>query len=809
MEAATCSSRDGATASRAVPGLRGRSLRWRIHVTGAVIIAIFTVIIFTLLIPHFERERIQDREGKLKAVVALAASLVDFHAKSVRKRAWSPAPSMPRTVQEAKASVIRDLREARYDKTEVLFILDGEGNMVMHPLKPELEGKNLMEVTDPAGVRVFRDLVINAQRDGEAVVRYSWQSKYSPVILEPQMTYARYDWEWDWVICSSLYTQDINDAVATIRVRSALYVLLTALAAGALLIVIIHVGVSKPLDRLKSGILELHEGNLDYRITVRSEDEIGYISKEFNLMVAALKESRDSIVKSEAKYRDLTNLLPDVIYEADADLRLTYLNDAGFALSGYSREDFARGLGVRDLVGPGDFARLAATMKDRDNPRFVALHKVLKKGGGSFYGENSATAVFDGDRVVALLGSIRDVTDKQRFEEHLLQTQKMETIGTLAGGLAHDFNNVLGGIIGTLSVLRFELEEEQTLDVPALRDHLDLMEKAAQRAANMVKQLLTLSRKRETEFAIIDLNVTIANVKKICETTFDKSIELRVAVPPGPSSAFADPTQMEQVLLNLCINASHAMTLMRPEGATKGGVLEVGMEMVRADRHFCSSRPEAREIDYWRVSVGDTGVGMDQSTIAKIFVPFFTTKDKDKGTGLGLSMVYNIVHQHSGFINVQSEVGVGSTFQVFIPVLRAAAAAERRSVDEQLPAGAGLVLVVDDEETMRRLAETILGKCGYRTVSASDGAEGVRLFRERSSEFVGVLLDLVMPKKSGEQAFREIREVAPEVKVILTSGFKQDERVDVAMRQGIDAFVQKPYTLRTLAEAATKVFGKA
>jgi signal transduction histidine kinase len=295
------------------------------------------------------------------------------------------------------------------------------------------------------------------------------------------------------------------------------------------------------------------------------------------------------------------------------------------------------------------------------------------------------------------MGSIRDVTAKLHLEDQLAQTQKMETIGILAGGLAHDFNNILGGIVGTLSILKYEINEETQWDLKSINKDLDMMERASRQAADMVKQLLTLSRKNETEFVSTDLNLTLQNVKKICESTFDKSIELNFQVPQPRSMAYADPIQMEQVLLNLCINANHAMTLMRPSGMAKGGRLSVSLERFQADSDFCASRPEAREIDYWRISVGDSGIGIDPQIMSKIFIPFFTTKEKGKGTGLGLAMVYSIVQKHEGFINLYSEVGHGSTFNVYIPVLQDAEFMEEENKSARLPRGEGLILVVDDE----------------------------------------------------------------------------------------------------------------
>ncbi len=412
-------------------------------------------------------------------------------------------------------------------------------------------------------------------------------------------------------------------------------------------------------------------------------------------------------------------------------------------------------------------------------------------------------AVIFADHVARILSDM----EREVLEEQLIQAQKMDTIGTLAGGLAHDFNNVLGGIVSTLSILQFEVQKGKQLEPEKLIKWLNIMDKAGQRAVDMVQQLLTLSRKQETRFAPIDLNNTILNVSNICKSTFDKSIKIQIHLPEEKAMVYADATHMEQVLLNLCVNAGHAMTIMRPEGDPKNGVLTVSLDKVRADTDFCNIRPEAKQIDYWKVGVQDTGVGMNPQTISKIFVPFFTTKEKGKGTGLGLSMVYNIVHQHEGFINIYSEIGMGTTFDVYIPVLHGAELAVADEKHFELPQGRGTILVVDDEEIMRQAASTIIIKCGYDVVLASDGLQAIQIFKQQHAEIKGVLMDLVMPKKSGEQVYLEMKEIDPGVKVIMASGFKQDERVSFALKQGVNAFIQKPYTLEKLAEIMAEVFG--
>ncbi|MCK7484645.1 MAG: response regulator [Bacillus subtilis] len=243
------------------------------------------------------------------------------------------------------------------------------------------------------------------------------------------------------------------------------------------------------------------------------------------------------------------------------------------------------------------------------------------------------------------------------------------------------------------------------------------------------------------------------------------------------------------------------MTIMRKPDEHQGGTLSVSIEMIRADRHFCNAHPEAVEGDYWVFGVRDDGVGMDSRTVSKIFDPFFTTKEKGKGTGLGLAMVYNIVQQHKGFIDVYSEVGIGTTFHVYLPVFEGADQENSKEDETNVPQGEGIVLVVDDEAIIRQTAKAILEECGYTVITAGNGEEGVEVFRKRHSELKAVLLDMVMPKKSGKEAFLEMKQIQPAVRVLMASGFRQDERVQAVLDLGAAGFIQKPYTLKKLAQA--------
>jgi len=566
-------------------------------------------------------------------------------------------------------------------------------------------------------------------------------------------------------------------------------------------------GIINPLNALLNGIKRLTfqiENNKPFeKIEVTSHDEIYKLSAAFNKMAKRLTESFSETRIAKNYLTNIIESIPSILITIDNNNLITHWNRAAIETSAITL-DKASGKNLFDLLPElkkyEEYFELIKKSKQK-----IEFHREPFKSNGNIQYRNITLFHLKGIEIVGVGIRIEDVTDIEKKDAQLRQAQKMDTVGTLAGGLAHDFNNVLGGILGTLSILKFKLSKEPKINIATINEHITLMEDSGERAKDMVTQLLSISKKQELNFACVSLNKVVEDVVKICKNSLDKCIEIVPAYAENNAFVNADITQIEQVLLNLCVNASHAMTIMRENKEQMGGILSISLEKIFADELFCQINPDATEGYYWILSVSDTGVGMVSKTISEIFSPFFTTKSEGKGTGLGLSMVYSILKQHKGFIDVKSEVGLGSTFNIFLPENTKKRELRKTPIKDQVKKGKGTILIVDDELIIRMIAKQILEECNYKVILSLDGEDGVKMFKKHHKEIDAILLDMVMPKKSGIIAYKEMSEIDKNLKVLLASGFRRDERVEDLLKAGVKDFIQKPYTLGKLSEKIYEV----
>jgi two-component system, cell cycle sensor histidine kinase and response regulator CckA len=416
----------------------------------------------------------------------------------------------------------------------------------------------------------------------------------------------------------------------------------------------------------------------------------------------------------------------------------------------------------------------------------------LTKHGADITVESRWTLVRDDKgEAESILVINTDITDKRKIEKQFLRAQRMESIGTLAGGIAHDLNNVLSPILMAIQVLRLKVAVED-------QQWLDILQTNAQRGANMIKQVLSFARGVEGERIPMHPKHLIKDIVKILKDTLPKSINIRFNIPEELWMISADSTQIHQVLMNLCVNARDAMP--------NGGVITIKAENTTLDEHYARMHIEAKPGKYTSISVADTGTGMPPEVISRIFEPFFTTKEISKGTGLGLSTASTIIKSHGGFINVYSELGKGSQFVVYLPAIETIAIEQNEMNVVDLPTGNGeLILVVDDEESITQITKGTLETFGYKVLTAGDGTEAVAAYAENKSEVRVVITDMMMPFMDGPATIRALKRLNPEVKVIAASGLTANDKFAEAANLGVKTFLPKPYTAEKLLKAIADI----
>lgn len=492
--------------------------------------------------------------------------------------------------------------------------------------------------------------------------------------------------------------------------------------------------------------------------------------------------------EADARIREQASLLDkaqDAILVRDLDHRITYWNKSAEALYGWSVEEVL-GKRVTDVFYHETNAFEGAIKQLFEEGEWVGELDQVAKDGKKLVIECRWTMVNDTEgRPKSVLCINTDITEKKKLEQQFLRAQRMESIGTLAGGIAHDLNNVLAPIMMAIDLLKMTVTDRNGQEI------LSTISQSAQRGAEMVNQVLSFARGMEGRRMDVHAHMLIRDIEKIARDTFPKNIQIVTEYREDLWAVVGDPTQLHQVLLNFCVNARDAL----PEG----GRILVKAKNVRLDENYAAMNLDAVPGPYLRIEVADTGVGIPQGILEQIFDPFFTTKELGKGTGLGLSTSLAIVKSHGGFIRVDSQPGLGSSFRLYLPAREGAGRHETELRTEEFPRGRGeTVLVVDDELTIREITQQTLLAFGYKALLAADGAEAVTLYAQYRDTIAIVLTDMMMPVMDGPATIKVLRNMNPAVKIIAASGISTNEAVNKAAGQGVKHFVSKPYTAESL-----------
>lgn len=517
--------------------------------------------------------------------------------------------------------------------------------------------------------------------------------------------------------------------------------------------------------------------------------------KRLNTALLKAIEKR-ALEKTQRQLLAILGATDDFVGISDVNGNAVYLNKGG-----------------RKLLGIGEDEDITDLQMEECHPEWVKkiLHReaipkakldgiwkgeisLLNRNGSEIPMSQIIIAHKSSDGTIEFFSTVaRDITERKKLEGQLRQSQKMESLGTLAGGIAHDFNNILGIIMGHSSLLKRNKTNSQKLS-----QSIKTIQKASERGASLIKQLLMFARKTETSFEPVSVNDTIREVANILSETIRKTIAIKSNLKKGIPPIIADPSQIHQILLNLCVNARDAMgekgTMVISTAKIKGQIVS-------------SIFPKASAKEYVLIRVSDTGTGMDDRVKQRVFEPFFTTKEQGKGTGLGLSLVYSLVANHNGFIGVESEAGKGSTFSIYIPIQEQRIEIDkiRKQAVQDVSGGTETILLIEDEYLLRELVADILTSQGYTVLPAQNGEEGVEIFLSRQKEIDLVVSDLGLPKLGGEEVCKRIRAINPQAEIIIVTGFLDPVIKSELCKLGVKYFIQKPYAsnevLRTIRKA--------
>jgi PAS domain S-box-containing protein len=515
------------------------------------------------------------------------------------------------------------------------------------------------------------------------------------------------------------------------------------------------------------------------------------------LDISERKRAEVELKESEERYRRLVEFSPDAIV-VHSEGKIRYVNPAALTLLGATDASELIGKPFLDIIH-SDYRdsvhQQIITLMKEDLALPLTEQKFIRLDGSIVDVEVAAMPIVYKEKSAMQL-VVRDISEQKKLQSQLLQTQKIQSIGTLAGGIAHDFNNILGIILAYSSLL-----DKSKLTPDKFSVSIIAINQAVQRGAALVRQILTFARKTDILFEPTDIPELIHELFSMLGQTFPKTITFSESIDKSLPFILADRTQIHQALLNLCINSRDAMP--------QGGSISISAGKQTKEQIY-QNFPDAREKEYVCLTVTDTGKGMDEATRQRVYDPFFTTKEKGKGTGLGLSVVYGIVQAHHGFIDVKSDMGRGTTFRLFfpVPVISEQTAVSQQSVESYEIGGTETIMFVEDEELLLQMVSFLLESKGYKVLCARDGLEAVNIFLSHKQEIALVITDMGLPVMTGTDEFKKLREIDPNVKVIFASGFFEPDIKSELQKDGDNGFIQKPYDPNDILRMIRQVLDK-
>ncbi len=703
--------------------------------------------------------------------------------------------------EQVRRSAIAYLKGVHFGKTGNVFVIDPKGVIIGHQDK-NIEGMNV------------------GSRGWFALMEQTRAGKVQ-FVLEGKNHWGVYSYfkPWGWYVVCNGSEKDLAGPISNLG-QTVLILVLFCLIAAAIPLLILARWLTGPIHTLIKGTEKIRAGLLETHIPITTSDEVGILAGAFNATTARLRKLIESLeerntqlnneirerasiqeelAKSELKYRSIFDNAVEGIYQTDFEGRFANVNNSFAAILGYESPEEVRSkiTNAKEqlYVFQEDRKNLVKLLNTQDVVAGYEFQVKRKDGSTCWISLSAKPSRDESGNIEVIDGYCVDITaqkvaeeDKHKLEEQLRQSQKMEALGNLVGGISHDFNNLLHAISGYAQLLLLNKEK----DDPD-RKFLMEMDNASKRASDLIRRMLTFSRKMEVQPVRLDLNKAIDATCKMLERTIPKMVHMELQLATDLHQLKADPVQIEQVLINLVTNAVDAMD--------NRGQLTIRSENFQADDDLIKRYLEIKPGDYVRLSVSDNGKGMDDTTRQRIFEPFFTTKKVGKGTGLGLATVYGIVKAHQGHISCYSEVNKGTTFDIYFPASPDADdfGGEEEPQESNLTLnGRETILLVDDEKLILDVGDDALSRHGYTVIRAESAEQALKIFRERSDEIDLVLMDLGMPGMGGEHCLQQLKAIAPEIKIVVASGYAGHRIASAPEQFGASGFISKPYRLNQL-----------
>ena len=686
---------------------------------------------------------------------------------------------------------VEDLRDLlspiTINQTGYFFLFDENYKVLIHPEYKNIDGRDLLNSKGESILELLRK-----SKDG--YLTYLWKN---PSEKKESLKYAFIQKleGYNWYLVASGYLSEVYAPIAYLKDLT----IIMSLLVGITLFIIIYrlsAQITKPLLLLEKGIDHFYNEQTPFIWREQEVEEINILGKAFSRMTTELNRSMAELheknVELEASERDkesgrlfldsIINSMPSTIIGVDPNMNVTQWNNRAEQITSISKYE-AKGKLLFDVLPMLSQHDKELKQGIEENQILMIPHDNTDEGGDVHYSEIIVYPLITPGNEGAVI-RIDEVTDRIEIEQRLRQSQKMDAIGQLAGGVAHDFNNMLSGILGAADLLRLKSGPEN--------QHLiKIITESSERAGELIQKLLTFSRKEKIAFIPININSILNDTIDILRRTLDKRIMVQCRIEADSKTILGDRSQLQNTLLNIGINAGHAMV--------NGGTIAFEIVSVTLDEDYCQASPfDISPGQFLQITISDTGSGIAQEDLKHIFEPFFTTKQQTKGTGLGLASVYGIVQQHRGAISVNSELGKGTEFTIVLPVSEEKEASSVKH--EEFVEGKGCILVIDDELVVRTTVRMMLENIGYEVLEAQNGQEGVLIYEKNKEKIDLVLLDMLMPVMDGTECFYQLKKINSEVRVIISSGFTRDADLTGLKKAGLSDLIRKPYNLQQLGK---------